>query len=98
MIFCRSSTLRSGRRRYRSALALSVSPTERARREVYGDLSENFGTYTSLLEEVRESTAMRTPQDIVRLYEKWKKTGSPLLAERLRSEGVYPSPGGKLLH
>ncbi|MCZ7687217.1 MAG: hypothetical protein M5U28_54170 [Sandaracinaceae bacterium] len=44
---------------------------------------------------------MRTPQDIVKLYDRWRRTRSPRLAERLRAEGVFPTgegPGGRILH
>jgi hypothetical protein len=57
------------------------------------ELAERFETMTMVLDEVRESTALRTPQDIVRLYDRWKQTGSAKLAERLAEEGVFPMGG-----
>ena len=57
---------------------------------VYEDLAGNFEGYVRVLDDVREETALRTPQDIIRLYERWQQTKSPLLAERLERAGVFP--------
>ncbi|MEM9195743.1 MAG: hypothetical protein AAGF12_41635 [Myxococcota bacterium] len=66
---------------------------------VYPELAERFDPIARVLDDVRESTSLRTPQDIVRLYERWRRTGSPLLAERLREGGVFPvRPPNTTLH
>jgi hypothetical protein len=62
---------------------------------VLAELAERFERMSMVLDEVRESTALRTPQDIVRLYDRWKQTGSAKLAERLAEEGVFPVAGTK---
>ena len=61
--------------------------------QVYPELAHHFDAFARVLDDVRESTALRTPQDIVRLYERWRRTGSPLLAERLEEAGVFPQAG-----
>jgi len=66
---------------------------EAARIGVYRELAALFAPITRVLDDVRESTALRTPQDIVRLYDKWRRTGSPRIAARLSAEGVYPGRG-----
>ncbi|MCC6874348.1 MAG: hypothetical protein IT378_08615 [Sandaracinaceae bacterium] len=67
--------------------------------QVYAELADGFLGYASAFDDVREETALRTPQDLVRLYERWRRTGSPRLAERLREEGVFPQHGkGRVLH
>ncbi len=71
------------------------SPSEAVRTEVYRELAERFVTFAHVLDDVKESTAFRTPQDIVRLYDKWRRTGSPRIAERLSAEGVYPGREAK---
>lgn len=71
------------------------SPSEAVRTEVYRELGERFVTFAHVLDDVKESTAFRTPQDIVRLYDKWRRTGSPRIAERLSAEGVYPGREAK---
>lgn len=70
---------------------------------VLEELAERFEPMVRALDEVRESTALRTPQDIVRLYDRWKQTGSAKLAERLAEEGVFPmsesrASGGPTYH
>ena len=66
---------------------------------VYPQLADGFDTFARVLDEVRESTALRTPQDVVRLYERWRRTKSPLLARRLEEEGVFPQDGDdRVLH
>jgi len=67
---------------------------------VYEELGESFDLLAQVLDEVRETTSLRTPQDIVRLYERWRRTGSPALAERLEAEGVFPqgAPKKSMLH
>lgn len=96
----RSYVVSMGGRAYAHAGSLSAyNQSEMVRQEVYRELAESFESYVEAFDDVRESTALRTPQDIVRLYERWKRTGSPRLAERLRSEGVFPTiPDGDLLH
>lgn len=66
--------------------------------EVYPELADGFDTFARVLDEVRETTALRTPQDIVRLYERWRRTRSPVLASRLHAEGVFPQAGDETLH
>ena len=81
-----------GGRAYAQASRLAAySPRESVRCEVYEQLADGFEVYVEAIDDVRESTTLRTPQDIVRLYEKWKRTRSPKIARRLRSEGVFPA-------
>lgn len=90
-----------GERAYSSAGALAAfSPTEAPRRDIYAELAEAFEDLVQAFDELRESTALRTPQDIVKLYDKWRRTRSPQLAERLREEGVFPTDPvpGRVLH
>ncbi len=81
-----------GGRAYRSASALVrlAPPREAALAYVYDELAAKFSAYVDVLSDVREATTPRTPQDIVRLYERWKHTRSPALADKLRSVGLFP--------
>jgi hypothetical protein len=61
---------------------------ERARAQVFRDLGTHFRTYAEVLEDVREATALGTPDDVLSLYERFQKTKSPAVAERLAAHGV----------
>ncbi len=63
--------------------------------EIYRELACNFSDFAHAFDDVREATSLRTPQAIVKLYDRWRQTQSPILAERLREEGVYPQNPGK---
>lgn len=91
---------RLGAQAYETAGQLAIrSAAEATRADVYRELATLFGPLTRVLDDVRESTALRTPQDIVRLYDKWRRTGSPRIAARLSAEGVYPArPGTETVH
>lgn len=87
---------RLGASAYETASRLATrSATEATRADVYRELASLFSPLTKVLDDVRESTALRTPQDIVRLYDKFRRTGSPRIAERLGAEGLYPTTPGK---
>ena len=74
-----------GGRAYRGASVLSVE-----HRGTYVELAEGFEGFTRVLDEVRERTVLRSPQDIVRLYDLWKRTRDPRFAAKLRGQGVFP--------
>jgi hypothetical protein len=63
---------------------------QRARAEVFSELGGRFQDMARVLDEVRERTAMCTESELVRLYERWSRSGSPALADRLRRQGVHP--------
>lgn len=96
----RSYSVAMGERAYATASALCVlNPSEAVRRHVYDELADAFESFVLAFDELRENTVLRTPQDIVKLYDRWRRTRSPRLAERLREEGVFPTdPRGRVLH
>ena len=82
-----------GGRAYDAAADLAFA-ARAAEPDVFGELAGRFDAFARVLDEVRETTELRTPQDIVRLYDRWRRTRSPRLAERLRKAGVFPGLGG----
>lgn len=66
-----------------------------AQRLVFEELADRFAAFSSVLDEVREQTALCTDGELVRVYQRWCATGSPSLFERLRRRGVAPAPGGQ---
>ena len=94
----RSYVVSMGGRAYTAASGLPAPRGTEVGPRVFQELTMKFHAFSQVLDDVRECTAMRTPQDIVRLYERWKKNQSPLLAERLEQEGVFPQSGSTLVH
>lgn len=62
---------------------------------IFAELAARWDTCTDVIAEVRDEGAERNDADVLRLYEEWLRTGSPRVAERLRTLGVVPvrTPG-----
>jgi hypothetical protein len=58
---------------------------------VFGELSEKFVGFVDVLSEVSERTACSSNADLLRLYEKWLKTGSRRSGQLLVERGVVPN-------
>jgi hypothetical protein len=59
--------------------------------EVYSDLSRNFVPFMDVLSDVSDQTTTRSSVDVLRLYEKWLRTGSPRDGQRLAERGIVPN-------
>jgi len=70
------------------ALSRSESTTFRP---VFAELGEKFVAFVDVLNEVSERTSCTTNADLLRLYERWLKTGSPRSGQLLVSRGVVPN-------
>jgi hypothetical protein len=57
-------------------------------RDLWAELSSRFRLLVDLLNEVSERTQASTNAGLVRLFERWKKTGSERLASLLMGQGV----------
>lgn len=64
-----------------------ASTGDRALGEIFGELAGDFARFVELLAAVTDRTAT-DGRDLVQLYERWQATGSPLLARRLRAQGL----------
>lgn len=58
---------------------------------VYGELAEKFVDFVDVLSEISERTSCASNADLLRLYEKWLKTGSPRSGQLLVERGVVPN-------
>ena len=58
--------------------------------EVYVELHEKFPRFVDVLAEISEKSAMTSQKGVVQLYERWLRTGSERVAQRLRAQGVIP--------
>lgn len=59
---------------------------------LYDELCGQFGTIVDVVGEISERVAVSTNQGVVRLYERWMKTGSGRLTRLLAEKGVVPIP------
>ena len=60
----------------------------RGERSLWDELSEKFSQLVEVLNEVSERTLASTNAGLLRIYEKWIKTGSPRVATLLSEHGV----------
>src|SRR5439155_13333156 len=60
----------------------------RAHRSLWDELSEKFSQLVEVLNEVSERTVASSNAGLLRIYEKWMKTGSVRIATLLSEHGV----------
>jgi hypothetical protein len=58
---------------------------------MYAELARKFTEYADVLGEVAEHPEVRQHKDVLRLYDRWLKTGSRRAAQRLRALGIEPN-------
>lgn len=59
--------------------------------EVFAELARKFVGYMDVLADVSDRTALASRTDVLRLYEKWLRTGSSRDGQRLVERGVLPN-------
>jgi hypothetical protein len=59
--------------------------------DVFDELAEKFHSFVDVLMEVSERTSLTSNTDLLRLYEKWLRTGSKRSADLLASRGLVPN-------
>ncbi|HXH07042.1 MAG TPA: hypothetical protein VNI83_10675 [Vicinamibacterales bacterium] len=70
----------------------SLSRTEAgAFAEIFGELAEKFCGFMDVLAEVSEQSALTSTTDLLRLYERWLRTGSRRSGQRLIEQGIVPN-------
>jgi hypothetical protein len=75
----------------------SLAHRDDALGDVFDELSDKFPAMVDVLTEVSEQTLLTSNADVMRLYERWLRTGSPRTGSQLAARGIVPtSPvGGK---
>jgi hypothetical protein len=59
------------------------------------DLNEHFTTYANVLGEVAASSALgAVTKDLVKLFDRWKQTGSSTALAEMARRGAFPVKGG----
>lgn len=91
-----------GTRAYGSASTMLVLPGAEAPDpppvDIFGELATHFAVFVDVLNDVADSTiAMggHNPKALLKVYERWLKTGSERLAQALTSHGLVPTRGVK---
>ena len=74
--------------------ALSRFETD-ALASVFAELAENFVAFVDVLSEVSERTSCASNADLLRLYERWLRTGSQRSGQLLIERGVVPNLSAK---
>jgi len=69
----------------------SLSRAENALREVFAELATNFVGFSDVLADISDRHAMTSNNDVLRLYEKWLRTGSTRDGQRLIERGIVPN-------
>lgn len=59
--------------------------------DVFDELSDKFTTFVDVLGEVSERTSISSNADVLRLYEKWLRTGSRRSGDLLVARGIVPN-------
>jgi hypothetical protein len=62
---------------------------------VFAELADKFVGFVDVLSEVSERTSCTSNADLLRLYERWLKTGSARSGQLLAERGVVPNPSLK---
>lgn len=66
-------------------------------RHVFAELAERFTAFLELVAQACERKIGHTVEDILALYQRWRATGNPRLAQQLRTLGISLE-GGEQLH
>jgi|SRR5688572_26775414 len=73
----------------------SLARRDAALAEVFDELAAKFAAFVDVLGEVSERTALTSNADLLRLYEKWLRTGSRRSGDLLATRGIVPTnPSG----
>ena len=63
--------------------------------DVFSELAARFHELADVLSEVSEATRLTDSRSVVRLYERWRQTGSRRAARLLEQRGITPVDPGE---
>ncbi|MFO1519362.1 MAG: hypothetical protein U1F57_06855 [bacterium] len=58
---------------------------------IFSELSSRFVQWVDVISEVSEASQINTQSDLLRLYEKFLRTGSERMRDILTKQGIYPN-------
>ena len=73
------------------AYAFLARRDEDAFGEVYAELGRKFVPFMDVLTEISERTGSSSCRDVLRLYERWLRTGSSRTGQQLAEQGIAPN-------
>jgi hypothetical protein len=59
--------------------------------ETFGELADRFSAFVDVLGEVSEQSGLTSNNDLLRLYERWLRTGSRRSGQQLAERGIVPN-------
>jgi hypothetical protein len=59
--------------------------------DVFGELARKFVGFMDVLADISERTALASGNDVLRIYEKWLRTGSAREGQKLIERGIIPN-------
>ena len=69
-----------------------VSAVQGKIRDVFAELAGKFVPFSDVLSDISERTALASSNnDVLRIYEKWLRTGSQREGQRLVARGIVPN-------
>jgi hypothetical protein len=69
----------------------SLGATSDVLSPIFAELAEKFAAFVDVLCEVSERTSLTSDTDLLRLYEKWLRTGSRRNGDLLAEKGIVPN-------
>lgn len=57
----------------------------------FGELADQFPSFVDVLSEVSEQSGLTSCQDLLRMYERWLRTGSRRSGQQLAERGIVPN-------
>lgn len=93
-----------GRTAYENAGSILLRPGDKKEDQgfdIFAELAKDFASFVAVLAEVANATVAKsvaTSRSVLKLYERWLRTGNEKLGEALASQGfVAPRGGGRVL-
>lgn len=87
-----------GTRAYGAASSMLRRRADEGGPDVFDELARKFDSFVDVVADVADSTitmGMESPKGILKVYERWLRTGSERLASALTSRGVVPTRSAK---
>jgi hypothetical protein len=87
-----------GTRAYGAASSMLRRGTDDNGPDLFAELAHNFDRFVDVVADVADTTitmGMESSRGLLKVYERWLKTGSERLASALTSRGVMPTRGAK---